>query len=175
MREIEVKILEINRKAIEQKLRAFGAKKIFDGPVDIRMYDTPDRELKRKEIILRLRKKGTYGELTVKTDFTRTARAKTSLEHETRVDFDATQKMLKALGYCESFRMKKHRIEYAFGKVRFEIDKISGIPWFLEIEAPSEKVLALWVKKLGYAQKDTKSWWWHEVLEHYGNPEKRKR
>lgn len=167
MREIEVKILEIDRKTLEKKLRAVGAKKIFDGQVDIRYFDNSGA-LKKKGIILRLRKKGLIGELTVKTDFQRTVRAKTSSEYETRVDFAATRNILYVLGYTELLRMKKHRIEYVLGNVHFEIDKIPGIPWFLEIEAPSEKQLMWWVKKLGYAQKDVKNWWWHEVLAHYG-------
>ncbi|MEK7122302.1 MAG: CYTH domain-containing protein, partial [Patescibacteria group bacterium] len=121
MREIEVKILEINKTAVEQKLRKLGAQKVFDGPVDVRMYDTPDGALKQKGAILRLRKKGTEGELTVKTDFKRTLRAKTSSEYETAVDFAAAQKILSVLGYVESFRMKKHRIEYALGRTHFEI------------------------------------------------------
>ncbi|MBI4253140.1 class IV adenylate cyclase [Candidatus Uhrbacteria bacterium] len=175
MREIEVKILEIDRRALEAKLRALGAKKTFDGPVDVRMYDTLRGELKKRGIIFRLRKKGASGELTVKTDFKRTLRAKTSAEYETNVDFIATQKMLKVLGYAESFRMKKRRIEYVIGSVHFEIDKISGIPWFLEIEAPSEKQLMIWIKKLGYKPSDAKSWWWHEVLGHYGHSYKQQR
>lgn len=168
MKEIEVKILEVDRATLEKKLRTLDAKKVFDGMLDIRYFDTPKGDLKERGVILRLRKKGVYGELTVKTNFVRTARAKTSSEHETRVDFYATMKMLEALGYCESFRMRKRRIEYVLGKVHFEIDKIAGIPWFLEIEAPNEKQLSSWVKKLGYKQSDAKNWWWHEVLEHYG-------
>lgn len=167
MREIEVKILEINRREVEQKLRACGAKKVFDGPVDVRMYDTPDRALKKRGIILRLRKKGDEGELTVKTHVRRTLRAKISSEYETRCDFVAVQTMLSALGYVESFRMKKRRIEYAVGSVLFEIDKIPGIPWFLEIEASSEREISTWVEKLGFAQSDVKNWWWHEVVEYY--------
>ena len=167
MREIEVKILEIDKVAIEKKLLACGAKKVFDGPVDVRMYDTPAGDLKKRGVILRLRKKRLYGELTVKSDFKRTRLAKTSSEYETRVDFIAARKVLKVLGYSESFRMKKHRIEYALGPVHFEIDKIPGIPWFLEIEASSEKQLSAWVKKLGFTQADTKNWWWHEVIDYY--------
>ncbi len=174
MKEIEVKILEIDKGALEKKLRALGAKKVFDGPVDVRLYDTPRGELNKRGIVVRLRKKGEGGEFTIKTDHGRTARAKSALEYETWVDFTAMQKILSVLGFTECFRMKKHRIEYALGKVHFEIDKVPGIPWFLEIEAPSEKQISLWVKKLGYAQKDTKNWWWHEVLEHYGYPHKRK-
>lgn len=167
MREIEVKILEINKTAVEKKLRQLGAQKVFDGFVDVRMYDKPDGALKQKGILLRLRKKGKKGELTVKTDFRRTPRAKTSSEHETAVDFIAAQKMLNVLGFIESFRMKKHRIEYALGRTHFEIDKIPGIPWFIEIEAESERQLSACVKKLGFKQADTKNWWWHEVLEYY--------
>lgn len=174
MQEIEVKILEIERGALEKKLRALGARKIFDGPVDVRMYDTPDRALKKKGVLLRLRKKGDVGELTVKTHFRRTLRAKMSSEYETHCDFAAMQTMLSALGYVESFRMKKHRIEYALGKVRFEIDKLPRIPWFLEIEASSEREISTWVEKLGFTQSDVKNWWWHEVLAYYGHSKREK-
>lgn len=174
MKEIEVKILEIDRKALEKKLRSFGAKKVFDGPVDVRMYDTPNNDFKRRGTVIRLRKKGTYGEFTVKTAHKRMAHAKSAQEYETRVDFAAMQKILHILGYTESWRMKKHRIEYALGNVHFEIDKIPGIPWFLEIEAPSVMALNAWVKKLGYTQKDAKNWWWHEVLAYYEYRKKRK-
>lgn len=174
MKEIEVKILEINRNEVERKLRVLGAKKVFDGPVDVRMYDTPDRTLKKKGVLLRLRKKGDEGELTVKTHFHRTLRAKMSSEYETRCDFVVMQTVLSALGYVESFRMKKRRVEYTQGHVRFELDKIAGIPWFLEIEAPSEPQLTAWITKLGFTQSDAKNWWWYEVLEYYGHSKRRK-
>ncbi|MDP2630142.1 MAG: CYTH domain-containing protein, partial [Candidatus Uhrbacteria bacterium] len=124
MKEIEAKILEINKNEVEKKLRALGAKKVFDGKIDIRYFDFPGKTLKKRGIILRLRNKGNHGELTVKSNFVRTKGAKTSYEEETPVDFNATRKVLIALGYQEITRSTKHRIEYVFDSVKFEIDKL---------------------------------------------------
>lgn len=167
MREIEVKILEIDKSAIEKKLRAFGAKKVFDGTIDCRYYDLPSRSLQKRGIVLRLRRKGMCGELTVKTDLKRTKGAKTAQELETPVSFELTRQILHSLGYRELIRTRKHRIDYALGAVHFEIDKLPGIPWFLEIEAPSQKALKAMVKALGFLPADAKPWWWADVVEHY--------
>ncbi|MBI4599458.1 class IV adenylate cyclase [Candidatus Uhrbacteria bacterium] len=168
MKEIEAKILEINKDALEKKLRAVGAKKVFDGNVSIRYFDTQKHQLKKRGIILRLRKKGECGELTVKSNFVRTKNAKTSTEEETPVEFESARAMLLTLGYREIARGIKHRIEYTLGSVKFEIDKLPGIPWFLEIEAPSEKKLKAMVERLGFSQKDIKPWWGEDVKAYYG-------
>ena len=167
MKEIEAKILEIDKAAVEKKLLALGAKKVFDGAIDFRYFDLPKNTLRKKGIILRLRKKGDYGELTVKSNFVRTKSAKTSIEEETQVDFNSTIKLLLALGYQETSRNIKHRTEYALGSVKFEIDKLPGIPWFLEIEAPSVRVLKEMVERLGFSKEDIKPWWGEDVLEYY--------
>lgn len=167
MREIEAKILEIDKNAVEKKLRAIGAKKVFDGKIDVRYFDFPGGSLKRRGIILRLRKKGIHGELTVKSNFVRTKGAKTSTEEETLVDFKATQKALLLLGYQEIRRSTKYRVEYVLDSVKFEIDKLPGIPWFLEIEAPSSKKIKEMASLLGFSPKDLKPWWGEDVKKYY--------
>ena len=167
MREIEVKILDVDRVAIEKKLRSLGAKKLFDHRIDFRYFDFSDGRLRKKGTVLRLRKNGDRGELTVKSDLRQTKNAKTANEIETEVDFDSTRRILLALGYEERSKTVKRRIEYVLGRVHFEIDKLPGIPWLLEIEAPTIKALKETVALLGYKQSDARPWWWKDVLAHY--------
>ena len=167
MKEIEAKILDIDKSAIEKKLLALGAQKIFDGKIDFRYFDFPGGALRKKGIILRLRKKGDYGELTVKSNFVRTRGAKTSTEDEIKVDFDSARKILLALGYCETSKTIKHRVEYELGAVKFEIDKLPGIPWFLEIEAPSSIKINDMAEAVGYAPEEIKPWWGEDVKKYY--------
>ncbi len=168
MKEIEAKILEIDRRAVETTVQKLGARKVFDGVIDFRYFDLPGGRLKDRGVVLRLRKKGAIGELTVKTNLMRTVGAKTAKEIESSVDFEKTKIILETLGFKETLKTKKHRIEYVLGDVHFEIDKLPGIPWFLEIEAPSAKKILQTAKLLGFSKKDIKPWWLEDVKKHYG-------
>jgi hypothetical protein len=46
MEEIEVKILEVNRKELEKKLIKLGAKKTFEGEISATFFDFKDRSIK---------------------------------------------------------------------------------------------------------------------------------
>ena len=66
MKEVEVKILEINRSKIEKELVHLGAKRILDGEIETTFFDFPDHTLLRKRNLLRLRKENDNIELTFK-------------------------------------------------------------------------------------------------------------
>ena len=66
MKEIEVKILDIDRKEVEKKLVSLGARKIFDGILEARYYDFQDYHLKKSGVSLRLRKENKRVVLTLK-------------------------------------------------------------------------------------------------------------
>ena len=90
-------------------------------------------------------------------------------EHEIIIeDFEGMREILKNLGFKETGEYFKNRISYCIGKVNFELDTLPGVPTFLEIEAPTEKILERFVKKLGFSMKDAKSWTGNDVLKHYG-------
>jgi len=167
MREIEAKILDIDRNEVERKLLLLGAKKMFDHRFDFRYFDFPNHALRKNGSVLRLRKNGVRGELTVKKDLKASKNAKSAEEIEITVDFNSARKLLMALGYEEQSKTVKRRIEYVLGNVHFEIDKLPGIPWLLEIEAPTVKILQQSVVLLGYKQSDARSWWWKDVLAYY--------
>lgn len=174
MQEVEVKILEADVGAVERKLRALGAKKTFEGRMEIAYYDFPDKRLKKAKKLLRTRTKGNYTELTFKEKI-RKGKAKTNLEHEVQVnDKRALEKILHCMGLQEvklpgtaTVGKTKHRISYSLRGMHFELDTFKGIPTFIEIEGPNLARVQEFVQKLGFEWKDAKPWTGKDVIQHY--------
>jgi adenylate cyclase class IV len=57
MKEIEVKVIEINKSEVEKKLLLLGAKKVLDCAIETTIFDTKNADLKNSGKNLRLRKK----------------------------------------------------------------------------------------------------------------------
>ena len=145
MKEIEIKILEINREEVEKKLSKIGAKKVFDGLVESWIFDFKDDSLKASKSFLRLRKQGEGTYLTFKKRISNED-AKIDDEHEVRVsDLEVMREIIDSLGFKEIDFYKKKRISYVLDDVHFELEKLEGeysfIPEFLEIEAPDVEKL----------------------------------
>lgn len=173
MKEIEVKILEINRAEVETKLGKIGAKKVFDGVVESWIFDFEDGSLKASKSFLRLRKQGEETYLTFKKRIS-DEDAKIDDEHEVRVsDLEIMREIIDSLGFKELDYYKKKRTSYILDDVHFELEKLEGkysfIPEFLEIEAPGVKVLYECVEKLGFKKEDCKSWGGRKLIRHYKN------
>ena len=167
MREIEVKFLEIDKEKIIEKLKSLGAKKSFEGNIEALYFDTSKKELKKKGIILRLRKRGDISELTLKK-WISVVNAKVMEEKESKVeDFQEIRNILHNLGYREIVRRRKCRITYKLDDISFEIDKIADLPCYLEIEAPSIEKIRHAVDLLGLSMEDSKPWSEGEVRRHY--------
>ncbi len=172
MNEIEVKVLEINRRKVLKRLKSLAAKKIFGGVLKTVYFDFPDFALQKQKQVLRLRKSNQKTFLTFKTRLpNKKSVASEEIEFEV-ADFFKAQKFLKRLGLVSILVYEKKRESYrAFG-VRMELDKFLGkfkkIPLFLEIEAHSEKELFGALKQLGFSQKDAKAWHGGQLLSHYG-------
>lgn len=168
MQEIEVKILEINKDEIIKKLVELGAEKVFDDSIEAVYFDLDDNSLSENDRILRLRKKGEKAELTFKEGMSRDE-AKIMKEFNTEIDdFESMKRILEGIGFKEFKQVKKRRISYLLGDVRFEIDTLPNIPTFLEIEAPSLAKLRESADKLGFSMDNAKPWSVWEVLGHYG-------
>ena len=167
MREVEVKILEINRNEIIKKLELLGAKKVFEGNVSALYYDFDNLILTKEDKTLRLRKKGEKAELTFKQKISKD-KAKIMDEHEIQIEnFETTKKILESIGLKEIKRLDKHRLSYSLGNVHFELDTLPGIPTFLEIESEDLETVKKSVEKLELSMKDAKPWSGKEVLEYY--------
>ena len=167
MEEIEVKILEINKKETVRKLKRLGAKKVSDGDTNAILFDFPNKKLKKAGKLLRLRTSGKKIELTLKKKISK-KKTKIMKEHEVDLnDFEIARDILKGIGLKESKIYVKNRTSYKLGKVKFEFDTLPGIPTYLEIEAPTEKIIEKCVKKLGFSMSDTKPWNAKDILKYY--------
>lgn len=171
MREIEIKILEINRAAVEQRLLALNAKKTFDGLLHAVFFDFSTGNIRKKKDVLRLRKQGDRTFLTYKK-FISNTKTKSREEIETEVaSFEQTRDILLALGLHPTLEMKKRRISYALGKLHCEFDRYEDeygfIPEFLEIEGTTSKSVFALAKKLGFSKKDCKAWSANDLARHY--------
>ena len=167
MKEIEVKILEVNVDDIERKLRSLGAKVIFNGTLNNVYFDTEDKSLKSKNAVLRLRFDGKKAFLTLKEKIS-LGYSKIANELEVVMeDFDKMKSILNAMGFEKTMEYSKKKISYALDKVHFEIDFIKGIPPYLEIESEDEELIRKYVKALGFKQSDAKNWTTKQLMKHY--------
>lgn len=171
MKEIEIKVLDIDRSAIEERLKVLCAKKIFDDKIHALYYDSSDNAVRRRGCVLRLRKEGGRSILTLKKDID-SAEAKIREEHEIEVsDFNGTRYLLEALGLDVWLELKKRRTSYVLEGVHFEIDSyydaFAYIPQFMEIEGPDIETIYAYAGLLGFTKKDCKPWDIMQVAEYY--------
>jgi len=153
MEEIEVKILDIAREAVEARLKDAGARLVFDGEIDAMFFDFPDGSIAAARDLLRLRREGDRVKLTYKgyvegnpNDETRMTNvvsgdtipncgssghvpghAKVRREFETEVsDFETMRTILERLGLHPVRTVTKHRTTYELPGVRFALDRHTG-------------------------------------------------
>lgn len=170
-KEVEIKILGIDRIALEEKLVSLGAKKVFDDEIHALYYDFPDDAIRRKGCALRLRREGKKSVFTLKKDLESTE-AKIREEHEIEVsDFNGMKHLLETLGMNAWLEVKKHRTSYKFRGVRFEIDAYhdaySYIPQFLEIEGHDIETIYAYAELLGFKKNECKPWDILQVAAYY--------
>lgn len=178
MKEIEVKILEVDGAAMRRRLEEIGAVFAFEQDMDAIYYDDLDHSIRDSGCALRLRKEGDDLMLTFKSPSAGgDGRAKIMDETETAVaDFEAMRKILKGLGYREALRMRKRRVQYDLPDAHVVLDQYEGdhafIPLFLEIEGKSWEVIESLVGKLGYTVADTVPWNSTALIGHYAGKKK---
>lgn len=173
MREIEVKILDIDKAQVVAKLKELGAKQVFSGVLENKFYDFPGRLLSKQKIVLRLRRQTgkKTGILCVKTTISH-FQIKQMNEHEVEIDFKKTHRLLENLGLECIDSVIKHRDQWVLGKIHFDFDRYmknrAFIPEFLEIECPTANQVFAMAKALGFSKKDCKPWGGDRLLSHYG-------
>lgn len=168
MKEIEVKILDINPKQVVARLKRLKAKKVEQGIVRFALFDYPDGRLLKNNSFVRVRTLGGRTELVMKMPV-KVDNYKKMEEIETTVgDYDAVVKILESLGLKKFYEIEKYRATYKLGKTKFELDKIPRVPWFMEVESDSEKYVDKGVKALGFNMSDTTSIRGDQVCRKYG-------
>ena len=148
MKEIEVKILEINRKTIEQALTGLGAKKILDGDIQTTFFDFKDGRIIKAKDVLRIRKEPDRVELTYKKVHVAKT-AKTAEEYSVEIsNLETMRKILENLGLSVKEDIEKHRISYALGNIEL-IHKYAAL--------------------LGFKAEDCLPWSTEELIRHYSS------
>jgi len=172
MKEIEIKVVEIDRKKVEGDLVTLGAAKTFDGDVETWFFDFEDHTITRAKNLLRLRRIGEKTDLTFKK-FEESQPAKVRDEYEVSVsDFETMCLILESVGLISPWRMEKHRTSYVLKSgVEVDIDKYVGeyshIPDLLEIEGEDVQTIYLHAKLLGFQPEDCRSWTTFDLIEYY--------
>ena len=169
MREVEVKILEVNVPELRKKLPSLGAKKIFSGKVTSKPFDFPDGRLKKNNEPLRVRQIGKTVEVVHKSAPEEVKGFKIRKETETTVaDFDTMCKIFENIGLEQVCHSEKIRESYRLGNIRFDIDQYPKIPAYLEVEAEDEKEVEKGVKMLGFRMDQTTASASKAILKKYG-------
>lgn len=149
MKEVEVKIKNINKDEIIKKIEALGAKRIFTGKVIDFRFDTPDRDLSRVGKALRIRQKGRYIFLNLKGK----KRSQDNITGREEIgvkisNFWTMKRILHELGYIKIFELAKYRTEYRLDDITFDIDEYIGLDPILEIESTSYERVQEYITKL---------------------------
>jgi len=167
MKEIEVKILDIDPEVIVARLNELGAEKVEQGMVLASIFDFPDNRIGQAGSLLRVRKIGDRTEMVLKKRIAK-GEYKMMEEIETNVaDYGVAVRIFKGIGLDET-RYEKYRATFRLGQVKFELDKYPAIPWFMEVEAPDEDEVQAAVAKLGFSMSQTTSMDSFEVFRKYG-------
>lgn len=153
--EKELKFENIDHEKLREILRREKASYVGRWFEENIVFDTSERELKRRGILLRLRKKGAISVLTVKTppEEECPSHIKVFQEHETEIaDFDALANCFVALGYSPAFSYEKIREKWALAGCVVCLDMLP-FGMYVEIEG-DEKAIALCSQRLALQQED---------------------
>lgn len=167
--EIEAKILGIDKPAVERRILALGGRKIFEGLLDVRVFDFRDERLRKARSLLRVRKEGEGCKMAFKRHLSKRGGVKRADETELSVtDFGRARKLLLALGLREVIRAAKFRTSYSLRGARIDIDSYKGIPAYLEIEAGGRAKIEEAAGLLGFGRRALRAWSVGRVFRHYG-------
>jgi predicted adenylyl cyclase CyaB len=171
MREIEVKIIDIDAKAVGSRIRELGGRRVSRGEMHAIFYDFEDGRVAGARDLLRLRKIGGRAYLTYKRYLaSRGAKRREEAEVEVK-DFEGARRLLSKIGLVETERVRKTRTSYVLGDVHIEIDKYHGqyehIPPLLEVEGPNLKLIYSTIERLGFERRQCKDWSIVELVRHY--------
>ncbi len=167
MKEIEVKVIEIDQQEVEKKLSSLGAKKIGEYQVESIIFDDSENNLNKKLNLLRLRKKGKIY-LTFKE---KAEKGFVKIAEETEVevsDFEKMKLILEKIGFISSKTQPKKRITYKLKNSLVEIDDYFVLPVFLEVESPTEEELKEILDLFEFEKEKIKDWNGFELFKYYG-------
>jgi len=137
--EIEVKAPIDDGDAVIRKAIALGAKIVNERDQEDLYFAHPVRDFGQTDEALRLRKDGAKQVMTYKGPKI-DKRSKTREEIEFVVPYSDMRTVLARLGFKESFKVRKHRVELELEGVSLCIDEVEGLGSFAELEYEGQDV-----------------------------------
>ena len=169
MKEVEIKILDVDPIVVKEKLAALGAPCTHERrPIETWLFDNANSDMRGNNQVLRVRRNGEMIEMGFKgrrednTDF----KIVEEVEYEIS-DATAATRLLEHLGYTPTLHHTKYRTTYTHGSTLVEIEECPGVPPYLEIEG-TEEAIRTTVADLGYIWEDTTNIGGVAVYTHYG-------
>ncbi|MBG0777537.1 MAG: class IV adenylate cyclase [Desulfovibrionaceae bacterium] len=164
-RETELKFVDVDHAAVRGSLQASSAERqdrVFERNA---VYDTPDRALRARDVLLRLREAGGRCVLTVKRppEGAMEPGVKTWDEREVRVaGFAAMESALAALGYLPAFAYEKVRETWVLDGAVVCLDHL---PFgdFVEVEAADRAAIAACAARLGLSMDAASTATYHDL------------
>ncbi len=148
--EYEVRVLEINKEAVEKRLKELGAEFCWDKIQRRYVYDfIPKIDGKW----IRLRTNGDKSTLTIKNLVSSEIDGTQELEIEVD-NFERCHLILKELGYEPKGYQENRRCHYVLNGVDVDIDFWPLIPTYMEIEGKSEAAVYNALETLGFKKED---------------------
>lgn len=176
MKEIEVKVLDIDKVAIINKLEKLGCQLVKDEAQINTIYDFPDLRLLKKKGYARIREVRDHlnnqdlSFMTVKTMVSQ-EKYKIMDESETIIDNPlAGHAIFKSFGMFVRKVLIKDRISYQYKNSLIEIDDVKGKEYpfpLLEVETIHDEELQEILDLLGYTLSDTTSLTMTEIMADY--------
>lgn len=173
MKEIEVKILNVDLRRVKQSLEELGAKSVLR-PTLLRewYFRIPGiSEDERNFYSLRLRTEGKKNVLAAKIR-KEDKRYHINKEVEIEVsDTAGTKTLLALLGFSIFRQREKIRQVYCLDSIKIAIDQYPRVKPYIEIEGGKKSDIMSFVKKLGYSTSDTTNKTATEIIKETGlNP-----
>ena len=148
--EVEVRILNIDKEDLINKLEKLGAKFIGDWLQIRYVYDFKPIDKNRW---IRLRTNGIETTLTIKEIHDKTING--TRELEIKVDpIETTHLILEKLGYKRRSIQENKRIRYILNDVEIDIDTWPYLNTYVEFEGNSEEEIIKVMELLGYKYED---------------------
>lgn len=173
MLEKEIKILDIEKEEIKNKLIWLWAKETFNWWIHDIYYDFPGDTIDWNKRIFRIRKKWEIHLYTIKRKRNKKSEwwekwIKIADEHEmTITNVESFKKTLEKYWLKEIREKKKHRTSFSLDWIEFDIDKYDDIPCLLEIEANTNEEIKNWIKKLWLENNVWKTFWSRWLFDYY--------
>ncbi len=167
MLEKEIKILEVNKNDLIERLEKFGATKTFEDQIYDVYYDYPENQIDVEKRSFRIRKKGNCYLYTIKKK-EKSETIKICQEKEVEItNLDGFIKTLGKYWLVKTREKVKHRTSYRLWEIEFDIDEYDSMPTLLEIEAKNDEEINLWIVNLWLQNHKRKTFWSRWLFEYY--------